>query len=157
MYPMSCLVARPSRSGLHVLFCIGASLAAPLAAHAASPHRGQPVQMNGIVAEIVRDDTAQRTSTVEYQLEDAQSRRHATLRFDGEPPKGLRTGARLAVTGVAGGDGSILLSSSSVDVQTTHATASAAVVSGVQNTIVIIANFTNATVTSTPSQIQNLM
>jgi hypothetical protein len=157
MYLLSCLVARPSRRDLHLLFFIGASLAAPLAGQASSPSRGQPVQMDGVVTEIVRDDIAHRTSTVEYQLDDAQSRRHATLRFDGDPPEGLHTGARLTVTGVAGGDGSILLSSGSASVQTTQATASAAVVSGAQNTIVIIANFTNATVTSTPSQIQNLM
>lgn len=157
MYPMSCIVARPWSRDLHLLFCIGASLAAPLAGHAAAPSRDQPVQMNGVLTEVVRDDVAHHTSTVEYQLDDAQSHRHATLRFDGEPPKGLHTGARLAVTGLARGDGSILLSSDSVNVQATWSTASATVVSGVQNTLVIIANFTDAAVTSTPNQIQNIM
>src|ERR1044071_9161490 len=141
-------------------------LAAPLIADAAVPLDGQPVQMSGIVTEIVLDDLAHHTSRVQYQLDDMQSHRHATLRFDGAPPEGLRTGSRLSVTGVAGGDGSIMLSADSVSVQapattnltlqtaTTMFTPSATVVSGVQNTLVIIANFTDATVTSTPSQIQ---
>jgi hypothetical protein len=149
--------------------CSAALLALPIAGHAAVPARGQPVQMTGTVTEVVLDDFANHTSRVEYQFEDAQSHRNATLRFDGAPPEGLRTGTRLSVSGVADGAGSILLSADSASVQTTQSTplsmqtatpqstAAATVVSGVQNTIVIIANFTNATVTSTPSQIQNIM
>jgi hypothetical protein len=151
------------------LLCSVALLALPFASHAAVPPRGQPVQMSGVVTEVVLDDFANHTSRVEYHLEDEQSHGHATLRFDGAPPEGLRTGTRLSVSGVAGGDGSILLSADSTSVQTpqsttqtmqtatTQSTAAATVVSGVQNTIVIIANFTDATVTSTPSQIQDLM
>jgi len=157
-----------SRRSISILLHAAALLAPPLAGHAAAPARGQPVQMSGVVAEIVLDDFAHRTSRVEYQLDDLQSGRHATLRFDGDPPQGLHTGTQVSVTGVAGGDGSILLSADSASVQsqatplttqtaTTQSTAAATVVSGVQNTIVIIANFTNAAVTSTPSQIQNIM
>lgn len=147
---------------------MAALLALPFASRAAVPVHGQPVQMSGIVTEVVIDDLVHHTSRMEYQLDDAQSHRHAMLRFDGAPPEGLRTGTRLTVSGVAGGDGSILLSAGSASVQTTQetqtmqaattqSTAAATVVSGVQNTIVIIANFTNATVSLTPSQIQNIM
>jgi hypothetical protein len=162
-------IGRPSRRQIPFLLCSAALLALPIAGHAAVPARGQPVQMSGTVTEIVLDDFANHTSRVEYQLDDAQSHRHATLRFDGAPPEGLRTGTRLSVSGVADGDGSILLSGDSASVQTTQSTplsmqtatpqstAAATVVSGVQNTIVIIANFTDAAVTSTPSQIRDLM
>ena len=154
--------ARSSRTSISILLHAAALLAPPLAGHAAAPSRGQPVQMSGVVSEIVLDDFAHQTSRVEYQLDDVQSRRRATLRFGSAPPEGLHTGTRLSVTGVAGDDGSIQLSADSASVQTTQtattqSTAEATVVSGVQNTIVIIANFTNATVTSTPSQIQNIM
>ncbi|HET7064759.1 MAG TPA: NEW3 domain-containing protein [Rudaea sp.] len=162
-------ISRPSCRRVPFLLCSAALLALPFAGHAAVPARGQPVQMSGTVAEVVLDDLANHASRVEYHLEDEQSHRHATLRFDGAPPEGLRTGTRLSVSGVADGGGSILLSAGSASVQTTQSTpltmqtattqstASATVVSGVQNTIVIIANFTNAAVTSTPSQIQNIM
>jgi len=151
-----------------ILLHAAALFALPLAGHSASAARGQPMQMSGVVTEIVLDDFAHQTSRVEYRLDDVQSRRHATLRFDGAAPQGLHTGTRLSVTGVAGDGGSILLSADSASVQTMQATSlamqtattqstAATVVSGVQNTIVIIANFTNATVTSTPSQIQNIM
>ena len=163
-----CLNARPSRRRISTLLRLATLVvAAPLAGHAAAPAHGQPTQMSGVVTQIVLDDFANQTSRVEYHLGDAQSHRHATLHFDGAPPEGLRTGAPLSVSGVAGGDGSIQLSADSASVQTQAATqtmqsattqsTAAAVVSGVQNTIVIIANFTNATVTSTPSQIQNIM
>jgi len=160
-------IGRPSRRQIPFLLCSAALLALPFTGNAAVPARGQSVQMSGTVTEVVLDDFANHTSRVEYQLDDAQSHRHATLRFDGTPPEGLHTGTRLTVSGVAGGDGSILLDSASVQTTqenslttqtaTTQSTAAATVVSGVQNTIVIIANFTDATVTSTPGQIQDLM
>jgi len=160
--------ARPSCRRISTLLPLAALVAAPLAVHGADLAHGQPVQMSGVVTEIVLDDFAHQTSRVEYHLDDAQSGRHATLRFDGAPPQGLHTGTRLSVTGFAGDDGTILLAADSASTQTTQSTSlatqtattqstAAEVVSGVQNTIVIIANFTNATVTSTPSQIQNIM
>ena len=169
MYAISRPVARPSGRALHFVFRVGVLLSAPLASHAAVASREQPAQMSGVVTEIVLDDVAHHTSRVEYQLDDTRSHRHATLRFEGEPPKGLHTGASLEVSGVDRGDGSILVSRASDSTQPTVSTlatmqnampqsaALATVVSGVQNTIVIIANFTDATVTSTPGQIQNIM
>ena len=90
-----------SRRSISILLHAAALLAPPLAGHAAAPARGQPVQMSGVVAEIVLDDFAHQSSRVEYQLDDLQSGRHATLRFDGDPPQGLHTGTQVSVTGVA--------------------------------------------------------
>jgi len=156
--------ARSSRRITPVLLYAAALLVLPLASHAAVAARGQPVQMSGTVTVVNVDDFANRTSALEYYLDDGRS--HATLRFDGAPPEGLRSGTRLTATGISGGDGSILLSSDSGSVQlapttaetaTPLATAAATVVSGVQNTIVIIANFTDAAVTSTAGQIRDIM
>ena len=136
---------------------------------------GQPVQIGGVVSAVTLDDLAQGTSKLEYQLEDAQSHRHVALHFDGAAPEGLRSGTYLEVSGLAGDDSNVLSVGSTTPsatqttattgatmqttaaVQTTTATIAAPLVSGVQNTIVIIANFTDASVASTPSQIQDLM
>lgn len=130
--------------------------------------------MGGVVSAVTLDDLAQGVSKIEYQLEDAQSHRHVALHFDGAAPEGLRSGTYLEVSGLAGDDANVLSVGSATPsatqtattgaamqttaaLQTTAATIAAPLVSGVQNTIVIIANFTDANVASTPSQIQDLM
>ena len=141
-------------------------LAAPSLVSAATPNRADAVPMDGTVTVVHVDDFVHDASRLEYQFEDRLSGRRATLRFDGEPPAGLHTASRIVGLGTTGNDGSILLSADSVSIpaaQPTIRTATSAqataamVVSGVQNTLVIVANFTDATVAPTVSQIQNIM
>ena len=102
---------------------------------------------------------------MEYLLDDPQTGRRARLHFDGTPPEGLRSGSSVSLIGAVDADGSVLVSAAEVGAQAaqpaatsaTATSAAATVVSGVQNTIAIIANFTDATVAPTPSQIQNIL
>jgi hypothetical protein len=112
------------------------------------------------------DDLANGSERLEYHLEDPKTHRLTKLQFDGDAPADLKAGNQISVNGVAGSDGAIQFASSDasavqaapmMQTATAQATAAATIVSGVQNTIVIIANFTDATVAPTPSQIQDIM
>jgi hypothetical protein len=91
------------------------------------------------------DDFAGNRSEVQHILEDAHSKRRHRLRFNGEPPPGLRNGDKISVRGrlkngelypAANGDGS-----GSYEVLTPAAT-----VSGEQRVLVMLANFSDANV-----------
>jgi hypothetical protein len=151
-------LARRIRQLLHA----GALLSLPLCSHALTNTQGHAVQMGGTVSAVYVDDLANQSERIEYHLEDAKTHRLTKLQFDGEAPAGLKTGKQVAVTG----DGSIQLASSDpsavqaapmMQTATAQSTAAATVVSGVQNTLVILANFNDGAVEATPAQVQNIM
>jgi len=151
----------------HVALSLGAAalLVSPFASHAAAAVRAQ-TQLNGIVTVVHIDDFAHHSSSLQYLLDDPRTGRRTELHFDGAPPETLHSGTVLNIAAASLDDGSALVSAATAGAQTTltlqTATAStsfdaSAVVSGVQNTIAIIANFTDATVAPAPSQIQDIL
>jgi len=159
------LLGRSSRRYAPLFLRAAALLVVPLTSQAAPAMRGQPVQLSGVVTVIHLDDFAHRASSLEYLLTDPRTGRSTMLHFDGAPPQALHGGTRLNLTGATNDDGSVLVSSAAAGAQavqtmqtaTAMTSAASTVVSGVQNTIAIIANFTDATVTPTPSQIQDIL
>jgi hypothetical protein len=159
------LPSLPSRRIVPFFPLAAALLVAPLVSHAAPATRAQTVQLSGVVTVVHLDDFAHHASSMEYLLDDPRTGRRTTLHFDGTPLQALHSGALLSVTGTASDDGSVQVSAAATDPQTAQAmlsatattSAAATVVSGVQNTIAIIANFTDATVTPTASQVQDIL
>ena len=109
---------------------------------------GTPVTMTGEVVVMQVDDFQNHRSELIHMIRDARTGKQYRLNFEREAPNGLRSGMRVAVRGrateseiylaFADGTGSI----TPVSMSTTQS-----VVTGDQRTIVIVANFSDKTLT----------
>jgi len=121
---------------------------------------GVPVTAAGIVTVLYEDDFAHRSSGLLHVLRDARTGRTFTLRFDRGSPA-LLTGTALRVRGRAhGSELYVRADQTSLDATspgTTAITVTAAPSSIDQPTLVMVANFTDATVTCPPADIDGMM
>ena len=110
---------------------------------------------------LVADDFARGRSEIAHLIRDSRSGRTFTLRFDRAPRRRLTTGAMVAVSGRRHGSellvrAAALDASASAEPETQPITAQAAPV-GNQRTLVMLAQFTDATVSCDASYIRDLM
>jgi hypothetical protein len=123
---------------------------------AQSPADAVPTEVSGELTVLYADDFSHQRNERLYQLNDKSNHRQFQLRFEGEPPTDLRTGSKIKVRGKAKDQVLYLAADGTANVQTITASTTTAV-SGDQKTLVMVTNFTDATVSCAPGTIQNLL
>ncbi len=96
------------------LLLAGALFAHANSAIAASTNSQTPVELNGILRMVHTDDFAHGSSSIHYKLEEALSKRHYRLKFEGEAPAGLRSGISVKIKGKPTADNVIMLSGGTI-------------------------------------------
>lgn len=114
-----------------------------------------PVEMTGELTVLHIDDFDRHHGEFVYLLEDKVHGKRFKLRFEGEPPSDLRSGATVKVRGWARGQELVMAADGTGSIETLAS--GVAVVSGDQSTLVMVANFTDATVSCPVEAIQDLM
>jgi hypothetical protein len=113
-----------------------------------------PMIVTGEVTVLQVDDFVNHRSQMIYLLQDNTVGKTFYLRFDKTPPANLQTGAKVTVQGVGRGN-ELVVAANNNSVQTISV--AAATVSGVQNTIVILLNFLDATLECSSAAVNGLM
>jgi gametolysin peptidase M11/alpha-galactosidase-like protein len=134
------------------------------AAFAAAWESGTPITVTGELTVMVADDFAHKRAERVYFIRDRQSGLSFQLRFDQEPA-GLRSGSVVTVSGRSSGldiyaAAHQMTSSSKPDMPSLTAEAgvqAAAAVSGDQRTLVMMVNFTDASLSCSASEINDTM
>ncbi len=148
-------------------------LATPAAAQTASPfaqgwESGTPTVAIGMVTVIYADDFANQRSQLVHLIRDERTGESFQLRFELGAPRSLRSGARVQIAGRRSGSGAygpeLLVAGCCDDSATSGTTARAqtsgvgtALASGEQRTLVMVANFRDATVSCSADAINNAM
>jgi hypothetical protein len=129
---------------------------------AAGWQNGMPLKLAGELTVLFSDDFANHRAERLYFINDRQTRRSFQLQFNREPTVDLRTGSVVTVSGR--GNGSMLYVMADQTDSSTTSTPTTQVISpapplwsGDQRTLVIIANFRDATVRSSVDSIANVM
>lgn len=136
-------------TGLITLLLAGQSYASP-------PEEGVPVSVTGELTVLYMDDFKNKRAELQYFIEDKQANRRFRLQFDGTPPGHLRTGKTITVRGKAKGK-EVFLAADGVDSSNDPVAPAAIAVTGEQNTLVMVANFTDADVSCPINDIRDLM
>jgi hypothetical protein len=119
---------------------------------------GSPVSVEGVVTVMYGDDFQHRRADLIYSLRDQHTGESVRLRFEGAAPRLLRTGAHVTVHGRRLGKEIYLAAADGTGVTVQSLPPSSpSTVSGDQNTLVIIANFRDASVACTPAAISDLL
>jgi hypothetical protein len=127
---------------------------------------GTPITVRSALSMSVADDFAKRRSETVYAIRDVKTGRSFTLRLERTPSRRLRSGALVTVSGRA--HGAVLYvpatqtqfcaqTDSTSALSASLATTGTAVVSGDQRTLVMLVNFSDTNLTSTPDAISDLM
>jgi hypothetical protein len=126
-------------------------------AYAGAPADAVPVNITGELTVLYADDFEKKRAELQYFIEDKQSKKRFRLQFDGTPPGHLRTGKTLTVHGKAKGK-EVYLAADGVDPSGSQTLAPAiAAVTGEQRTIVMVADFTDASTSCSVNTIRDLM
>ena len=126
-------------------------------AYAGAPADAVPVNITGELTVLYADDFENKRAELQYFIEDKQSKKRFRLQFDGTPPGHLRTGKTITVRGKAKGK-EVYLAADGVDSSSSQTFAPAiATVTGEQRTIVMVADFTDATTSCSVNAIRDLM
>jgi hypothetical protein len=140
---------------LFFLFGIGEALAGP----PGNDRGGEPQEVRGVYFKYIADDFDNGRSVIEHVIEDTAAGTRWELKFpQGEPP-GLASGQRVVARGRAD-RGQLFLGAEDISVTgpgDLTGMAGTATVSGEQKTLVIIADFNDAPVSCTASEVQDLM
>jgi hypothetical protein len=124
---------------------------------------GTPATVIGTVTVIQADDFVRRESRLIHTIRDERTRESFHLRFEGEAPSNLRTGTRLQVSGrryAPGLLGPELLIAGCCDGATSasvapRSTDPASLPAGDQRTLVMLANFSDASVSCSADAVNN--
>ena len=129
------------------------------AANPAAAHAGTPITVSGELTVLYADDTENRRAELKYFIEDKNSGRRYRLSFDGTPPGRLRSGQTVTARGRARGEDIVLAADDGSALQSLDgaATAAAAPVTGEQRTLVMVADFSDAAVSCTMGEIEDIM
>ena len=114
-------------------------------AHAAPPEGTVPVSLSGELTVLYRDDFKNKHAELQYFIEDKLNNTRYQLHFEGTPPGHLRSGAKVKVHGKAKGK-EVYLSADGVDSSSDTVAPATIAVTGEQKTLVMVANFTDASV-----------
>src|SRR6266446_7274227 len=104
-----------------------------------------PVTVTGVLHVVHGDDFDHHRSKFLYHLEELQTKKHFHLHFLQPPTVHLHSGAIVTVQGTAHGSEIVVAAAGGTSL-TTVVPATAPTVSGEQQTLVLMANFSNATV-----------
>jgi hypothetical protein len=115
---------------------------------------GRPVIVSGVLTAIYADDFVNHRSSLVHIIRDEQTGKSFQLRFEGEAPNNLRSGASIRIAGRSLGSEIYLAACcDSATTSTTSASAPTAPVTGDQRTLVIVANFRDKSVNCLTSDI----
>jgi len=117
---------------------------------------GEAISVTGELTVLYMDDFDNKRAELQYFIEGKQSKKKYKLQFKDTPPGHLRTGTEVQIRGKAKGK-EIVLAADGVDSSSSSAAPSVPAVTGEQRTLVMVANFTNATVSCPTSDISDLM
>jgi hypothetical protein len=119
---------------------------------------GTPTTLSGELTVLYRDDFARGRSELMHVVRDERTGRALTVRFQDQAPRHWRTGTRISVQGrLVGAELYVAASETPVVALRENAAISSAMVAGEQRTLVIVANFTDATVECTVPDIRRRM
>jgi hypothetical protein len=135
---------------------------------AAAWQSGTPITVAGELMVVYADDFANKRAERRYFVRDEQSGLTFRVRFEKDPPAGMRTGSIVRITGRANGTdlyaaGTTAVSFTSAAVETTTATttetlsATTTSLSGDQRTLVMAVNLNDATLSCSADAIRNTM
>jgi chitodextrinase len=147
----------------HVVAQSGQAEGIRAAAFARGWQNGTPVTVTGEVTVLYADDFANNRAEQIYLIWDEASGRSFRVRFAGESPENLRPGTRTSFTGRARQSELYVLSAAADPGSTTSSSAaqtpvsSVLAVTGDQHTLVMAANFIDATVACSVSGIRDTM
>jgi hypothetical protein len=117
------------------------------------------VTVNGklTIVQIDHDPGATQPDEVMYLLEDEETHKTFTLRFEKKAPHHLRSGMKVTARGKSKGQELLLAADGDSSQSITVNSAPAAMVAGDQKTLVIMANLTDASVTCSSDSIRDVM
>jgi hypothetical protein len=119
------------------------------------PADAVPMDVTGRLTVLHLDDFKHGKSKYEVFLEDASKNAQFNLKFKGELPSNLQTGATVRVQGLGKGKEIYLQADSGSSIQTLAP--AVAVVSGEQKTLVLVTNFTDAMVSCPVADVEKRM
>ncbi|HMB74584.1 MAG TPA: hypothetical protein VKQ06_13505, partial [Gammaproteobacteria bacterium] len=132
-----------------------ATALAASATYAQPPADAVPMSVTGRAVLTYLDEFETGNSQLRYAIEQQQTRRRFRLNFEGEPPANLRSGQPITVNGRGKGRNIYLAADG---MQTPNApVALAQVANGEQDTLVMVANFTDVSVSCSVPEVQALM
>gem|GEM_PF-2413036 len=117
----------------------------------------EPITVTGILNIIIGDDFANKRSRTHYFIKDAKTKETFKLRFAKKAPKHLRSGATVKARGRARGRELYLALDESGEESVETMLPAQVVVAGEQKTLVMVANFTDTSVSCLVDEIQDLM
>jgi hypothetical protein len=117
----------------------------------------EPITVTGILNVLIEDDFANKRSRVLHFLKDAKTKETYKLRFSKKAPGHLHSGATVKARGRAKNRELYLALDESGEENIETLLPAQAVVAGEQNTIVLVVNFLNASVSCPVDEIQELM
>jgi len=140
-----------------IILLVTNALLLQVEAQASAPGDAIPANISGEITVLYTDDFSNKRAELQYFIEEKQSKRRFRLYFDDTPPGHLRTGMSVTVRGKAKGR-DVFLAADGVDSSNTETVLPATVaVSGEQKTIVIAANFGDASLSCSSDAIRDLM
>lgn len=117
---------------------------------------GEAAEVTGELEVLYFDDFEHHKGEYRYIVHDKQKGKRFQLEFEGKPPKDATTGSFVRVRGKANDD-QIFMEANSTSSFETLASAATPTVSGDQKTIVLVANFQDATVSCPVQDIEDTM
>ncbi|MGI9286881.1 MAG: hypothetical protein ACR2P1_15955, partial [Pseudomonadales bacterium] len=126
-------------------------------AHAGAPAGAIPVDITGELTVLYADDFENKRADLQYFIEDKQNKKRFRLHFDGTPPGHLRTGKTITVRGKAKGKMVYLAADGAESPNTENVTVAAAAVAGEQKTLVMVADFVDASASCSVDEVRDLM
>ena len=139
-----------ARAGLAALAALTILLVASMAlpVSAARHHNAPAVEVNGTVTVIHIDEFDRNKSRTVFFLDEDDSGEMLELKFEGKPPKSLRTGAKVRIKGRAVGKELWVNEISSADQQGTEAggdvTVAGAVTAGQRRALLMVVNMSSS-------------
>ncbi len=148
-----------SRTALSLAYLVVMGWACAFASASAAPpdDRGIPATVTGKLEVFHLDDFEHNHAEFRYILEDAKSGRRFNLRFTDGPPGHLRSGATVTVRGRAKGQDIVLAANGDNNSGLQVLPAAPAMVSGDRSTIVMVGNFSDASVSCSIDEIRDTM
>lgn len=134
----------------------GAVVAQPLSFERAY-QSGTPAVLTGELTVLYRDDFVNARAELIYTLRDDNSGRSFEIQFQDQPPHAWRTGERVVIRGRAVGAQLYVAVSDASEARAPASTIRPATISGEQKTLLIVANFADASVDCSVADIRQLM
>jgi hypothetical protein len=125
-------------------------------ANAVPPTDSVAVSVTGELTVLYRDDFKNKRADLQYFIEDKLNNTRYQLQFEGTPPGHLRSGITVKVHGKAKGK-EVYLSADGVDSSGDAVAPTTIAVTGEQKTLVMVANFTDTSVSCPIQDINDLM